>query len=109
MANRIMNRGKYEQGLGFNFTLGTSLWIIVKKNAWTPNADDDYIQTALSAGATEPASTGDRQTITNPTVTLDDAGVRTLWGADDFTYPGVPNTAPFDTLILANFVTTDSD
>lgn len=108
----IFNRVRYAHGLGYNFTLGTAIWILVDSGAgslWTPSPTDDFVASMLIAGAVEAAVTGDRQPITNPTVTLDGAHDRALWGADSFTYPGVANATTFDTLVLANVVTNDSD
>lgn len=105
----IFNQAKYMKGIGFDFTAGTGLWLLVDRTTWTPDPDDDYIADILIAGAVEPATTGDRQTILTPTVTLDDAGDQAVWGCGDFSYPGIPNLSTFDTAVLVNFVTTDSD
>lgn len=109
MAVTIFDQLRYNQGLGYDFTAGTAMWIILAAGAWTPGPGDAFVQTALSAGASEPAPSGDRQAITTPTVTLDTPNHRALWGAGNGSYPGVPNLAAFDTLVLYNFVTNDSD
>lgn len=102
----IFNQAQYLRGLGINWETDTIEQALLLKGAWTPNADDDYVQTALTAGATD---VGDRVALVNPAVILDDANNRARWDQDDYSHTGVANAQAFDSYIVYLLVTNDGD
>lgn len=107
MAEFKFNRGRYQVGLGFDFEAATTEFVLVDDDGlWTPDADDDFVATIVANGG---IIRSDREPIINPTVSLDDAGDRALWGCDAFTIGGVANGDPFTHLLLYNLVTDDND
>lgn len=103
------NQLRYRVGLGFDWTASTTYFVLLDSGAWVPDPDDDYVQTVTAAGATPASFDVDRPQIVNPVVTLDDAGDRALWGADDFVYSNVALGVTFDVLLLFNLVNDDTD
>jgi hypothetical protein len=106
----VFNQIRYRIGLGFNWTTADVRALLVDSDAWTPNYDDDYVQSILTAGADEMAGGGyARQNVTGRTVALDDAGDRGLWDGNSISFGTVTGTDPYDFLVLYNFVTNDAD
>lgn len=101
------NQARYNIGLGFDYTAAGTYFVLLDRQGWTPDPDDDFVQTVLIAGAVDAG--GDRTQIVNPVITLDDAGDRALWGADDFVVPNIVLGADFDTLLHYNLVNDDTD
>jgi hypothetical protein len=106
----VFNRISYNIGLGFDWTTDPVRALLVDADTWTPNRDDDFVQTILSAGAVE-MSGGSyaRDTLTTPTVGLDDPNDRAVWSGDPFNFGTVTGTDPYDTMVIYRFVTNDTD
>jgi hypothetical protein len=107
----VHDRAKYQMVTGsFNWATMAPRAALVLAGSWTPAASNNYVQDAISAGATELAVSGyTRQSLTGLAETQDDAHTRSLIGASVFQFVGMASGGSFDTLILFNLVTTDSD
>lgn len=109
----IFDKARYYIGLGYDWTAGNTWAVVLRKNAWTPAEGNGFVQTAITAGATEPSTSSpgwsgtDRQHVTSPTVALVSGSA--YWNGNGLSYPGIPAAAAFDTLLLYNKVTGDSD
>jgi len=93
--------------LDLDWTAGAVTALLVDKDTWTPSAGDDFVDTALSAGAIE--TSGTRQILPSPTATVSGGDHRVYWDGNPIVYPGVLNAETFDTLVLYQAVTNDTD
>lgn len=84
--------------------------MLVASNTWTPATGDDFVSTALAAGAVELTATGyARQPLSNKTTTRDDANARALIGTDIISFGPVTAGQVYNTLVFYAFVTNDGD
>lgn len=110
----VHNRLRYELGRGnANWQSNTWRGALFLKGAWTPDADDDYVQTIVTAGASELSGGGyARVTLGSKTVTLDDPNDAAPWSCAvlDFGIIAAGGAQDdYDALVVYRLVTDDTD
>jgi hypothetical protein len=84
--------------------------MLVLKNTWTPQASDNFVQTAITAGATELSASGyARLALVGLTTSQDDGNTRALISAGTIHFANIAAAQNFNALMIFNFVTNDTD
>lgn len=110
----VHNRLCYELARG-NANWESDTWraALFLKDTWTPNVDDDFVQTAITAGADELSGGGyARVTLSSKSTSLDDTNDRALLDCAEISFGAVAAGGAqddYDTLVIYRFVTNDTD